>query len=196
MTARRAKFPASAFAFASKAAAARRAVRVIKKYPNRRLYDTQASAYVTLAEVRRLVLEREPFVVQDAKSGANLTRSILLQIILEEEAGGAPMFSEAMLANIIRFYGHAMQSFMGAYLEKNIQTFMEMQAKLSEQPQSVSPEMWSRFMHVQSPLMQSMMSHYLEHSKNMFLQMQAQMTRQTEQMLGAFGIQSKDRPRP
>jgi polyhydroxyalkanoate synthesis repressor PhaR len=66
-------------------------------------------------------------VVRDAKTGEDLTRSILLQIILEEEAGGAPMFSEAVLANIIRFYGHAMQGFMGS-TEKNMQAFTDMQA--------------------------------------------------------------------
>ena len=66
--------------------------RVIKKYPNRRLYDTETSAYITLTEVKQLVMSKSPFVVRDAKSGDDLTRSILLQIILEEEAGGAPMF--------------------------------------------------------------------------------------------------------
>ena len=163
-------------------------VRVIKKYPNRRLYDTNSSSYITLTQVRELVMGRERFVVRDAKSGDDLTRSILLQIILEEEAGGAPMFTEAMLSNIIRFYGHALQGFMGSYLEKNIQAFMEIQAKLSEQSQGLSPELWSQFMHMQSPLMQGVMGNYLEQSKNMFLQMQEQMTKQTEQMWGAFGL--------
>ena len=86
--------------------------RIIKKYPNRRLYDTDTSTYITLAEVRHLVMDSEPFVVRDAKTNEDLTRSILLQIILEAEAGGAPMFTEAVLANIIRFYGNAMQGFM------------------------------------------------------------------------------------
>ena len=169
-------------------AAASEGVRVIKKYPNRRLYDTNSSSYITLAQVRELVMHRERFVVRDAKTGDDLTRSILLQIILEEEAGGAPMFSEAALAGIIRFYGHALQGFMGTYLEKNIQSFMEIQAKLSEQSQGLSPELWAQFMHMQSPLMQGMMGNYLEQSKNMFLQMQEQMSKQTEQMWGAFGL--------
>jgi polyhydroxyalkanoate synthesis repressor PhaR len=78
-------------------------------------------------------MDSETFVVRDAKTNEDLTRSILLQIILEEEAGGAPMFTEAVLANIIRFYGHAMQGFMGSYLEKNVQAFTEIQAKLAEQ---------------------------------------------------------------
>ncbi len=163
-------------------------LRVIKKYPNRRLYDTANSSYITLAQVRQLVMDRERFVVRDAKSGDDLTRSILLQIILEEEAGGAPMFTETMLSNIIRFYGHALQGFMGSYLEKNIQSFIEIQAKLSEQSQGLSPELWSQFMRMQSPLMQGVMGNYLEQSKNMFLQMQEQMTKQTEQMWGAFGL--------
>ena len=162
--------------------------RLIKKYPNRRLYDTQTSAYITLADVKQLVLETEDFKVVDAKSNEDLTRSILLQIILEEEAGGAPMFTQDMLANIIRFYGHAMQGFMGSYLEKNIQAFMEIQAKLAEQSSGLNPELWAQFMHMQSPMMQGMMGNYLEQSKNMFLQAQEQMSKQTEQMLGAFGI--------
>jgi polyhydroxyalkanoate synthesis repressor PhaR len=75
--------------------------RIIKKYPNRRLYDTETSAYITLAEIKQFVLSYENFMVQDARSGEDLTRSILLQIILEEESGGVPMFSADMLANII-----------------------------------------------------------------------------------------------
>jgi polyhydroxyalkanoate synthesis repressor PhaR len=141
--------------------------RVIKKYPNRRLYDTETSAYITLTEVKQLVMDKSPFVVRDAKSGDDLTRSILLQIILEEEAGGAPMFTEEVLANIIRFYGHAMQGYMGPYL---------------------TPEMWARFMTLQSPMLQGLMGNYVEQSKNVFLQMQEQMQKNTEQVLGAFGL--------
>jgi polyhydroxyalkanoate synthesis repressor PhaR len=99
--------------------------RVIKKYPNRRLYDTSSSSYVALADIKHLVMHNTPFRVVDAKSGEDLTRSILLQIILEHEAEGSPMLTEQVLANIIRFYGHSMQGFMGAYLEKNVQTFMD-----------------------------------------------------------------------
>ena len=165
--------------------------RVIKKYPNRRLYDTTTSSYITLAQVRELVMAHQPFVVRDAKTGDDLTRSILLQIILEEEAGGAPMFSEAVLANIIRFYGHAMQGFMGAYLEKNVQMFTEIQSKLAEQTQGFTPEMWSQFMNLQSPMMKGMMGNYMEQSQSMYQQMQEQMQKQTEQMLGAFGLKKR-----
>ena len=162
--------------------------RVVKKYPNRRMYDTSSSSYITLAQVRELVMAHEAFVVRDAKSGEDLTRSILLQIILEEEAGGAPMFTEAVLANIIRFYGHAMQGFMGSYLEKNIQMFTDMQARLAEQSPGMTPEAWAKFMGAQSPMVQGLMGNYTEQSRTLFTQMQEQMQKQTEQMLGAFGL--------
>ncbi len=162
--------------------------RIIKKYPNRRLYDTETSAYITLAEVRRLVMGSTHFVVRDAKTNEDLTRTILLQIILEEEAGGAPMFTEAVLSNIIRFYGDAMQSFMGAYLEKNVQSFMDLQVKMAEQSKGLSPEMWAQFVNAKSPMMQGMMGAYVEQSKNVFTQMQEQMQKQSEQMLAALGL--------
>ena len=163
-------------------------VRVVKKYPNRRLYDTDTSTYITLAEVKQLVMQRQPVVVRDAKSGEDITRSIFLQIILEEEAGGRPMFTEAALANIIRFYGHAMQGFMGSYLEKNVQAFTDLQAKLAEQTHSLTPEAWAQFMGTQSPMAQGLMGNYAEQSRALFVQMQEQMQKQTEQMLGAMGL--------
>ena len=172
----------------SKKVGGKPALRVIKKYPNRRLYDTDTSTYITLAEVKQLVMSNASFVVRDAKSGDDLTRSILLQIILEEEAGGAPMFTEQVLASIIRFYGQAMQGYMGPYLEKNIQAMTEMQAQLKEKAQGLTPEMWSNFMRIQSPMLQSLMVNYVEQSKNVFVQMQEQMQKNTEQVLGAFGI--------
>ena len=171
-----------------KAEAAAGAERVIKKYPNRRLYDTQTSSYITLAETKQLVMDNATFVVRDAKSGEDLTRSILLQIILEEEAGGTPMFSTSVLANIIRFYGHAMQGFMGGYLEKNIQTMQELQTRMAEQSQGLTPEMWNQFMAMQAPMMQGLVTQNLEQSKNLYLQMQEQMQKQTEQMLESFGL--------
>jgi polyhydroxyalkanoate synthesis repressor PhaR len=163
-------------------------VRVIKKYPNRRLYDTETSTYITLAEVRQLVMKTATFVVRDAKTNEDLTRSMLLQIILEEETGGEPMFTEAVLANIIRFYGNAMQSFMGSYLEKNVQSFMDLQVKMAEKSNGLSPEMLAQFMNAQSPMMQGMMGKYVEQSKNVFTQMQEQMQKQSEQMLAALGL--------
>ena len=164
------------------------AQRLIKKYPNRRLYDTDTSSYITLAEVKQLVMDSESFVVRDVKTGEDLTRSILLQIILEEEANGSPMFTAPVLASVIRFYGHAMQGFMGGYLEKNIQSLMDVQTRFGEQSKGLSPEMWNQFVAMQPPVLQALMGGNLEQSKSMLVQMQEQMQKQTGQMLGAFGI--------
>lgn len=92
--------------------------RVIKKYPNRRLYDTATSSYITLSDVKQLVLEQVEIQVIDAKTQDDITRSVLLQIILEEETGGVPMFSYDVLTRIIRFYGNAMQGLMGDIWKK------------------------------------------------------------------------------
>src|SRR3989441_8288023 len=110
-------------------------LRLIKKYPNRRLYDTKTSSYITLADVKQMVLKQEEFQVVDAKSGDDLTRQILLQIILDEESGGVPMFSSDLLSQLIRFYGNAMQGLMGTYLEKNIRAFHDIQKTLQDQSQ-------------------------------------------------------------
>ena len=129
-------------AAASKPAADASAVhgpRVLKKYPNRRLYDTEASSYITLADVKKMVLAGQDFVVREAKTGEDLTRSILLQIILEEETGGMPMFSSDMLAQIIRFYGHAMQGMMGEYVEQSKKLFAQMQEQMTEQTKALFP---------------------------------------------------------
>lgn len=159
--------------------------RVIKKYPNRRLYDTQASAYITLAEIKQLVMASEPLVVRDAKTGEDLTRAILLQIILEEEAAGAPMFSEALLANLIRFYGHAMQGYMGPFLEQQMQMMADWQSRLAEQAKPVTPEAWAQLMQ-QWP--SQLLSGLLQPSTSVMGQMQEQMQKNTEQMLGVFGL--------
>lgn len=163
-------------------AAAPAGVRAIKKYPNRRLYDTQTSSYITLVDVKDMVLACENFVVLDAKSGEDLTRSILLQIILEEEAGGVPMFSSQALAQIIRFYGNTMQGLMGNYLEKNIQSFIDLQARLTD---GSVVNLQAPLM--QAPLMQTFMGGYMEQSRQMFTQMQEQMSKQAETLLGNFG---------
>jgi polyhydroxyalkanoate synthesis repressor PhaR len=179
--------------------------RLIKKYPNRRLYDTETSTYITLADVKQLVLQQEDFHVLDAKSQEDLTRSILLQIILEEEAGGVPMFTSPMLAHMIRFYGNAMQGMMGTYLEKNIQAFIEIQERMKEQlsdstrtlydGKGFGSELWSQFLAGQAPMMQSVMGNYMEQSKKMFMQMQEQMQNQTRTMFGnAFNLTGSSNP--
>ncbi len=169
-------------------------VRTIKKYPNRRLYDTQTSSYVTLSELKKWVMAAAPLLVVDAKTGEDLTRSILLQIILEEESAGAPMFSEAVLINIIRFYGHAMQGHMGSYLESHVQSFMDWQNKLGESSPALSPEVWAQFMQWQTPLMHHMFSGLSNPSPSMLTPLQEQIQKQiqmnTEQLLGVMGLRS------
>lgn len=165
--------------------------RLIKKYPNRRLYDTQTSAYITVSDVKALVLDGEPFKVVDTKTEEDITRAILLQIILEEESGGMPMFSAEALAQIIRFHGHAMQGVMGSFLEQNIQAFIEIQDRMAEQSKGLygkqlGPEAWTQFMSVQTPVLQNMMSNYIDQSKAVFVQMQDQMQDQARNMFAAF----------
>ena len=169
-------------------------IRILKKYPNRRLYDTLTSSYITLADVKKMVLEGAPFEVRDAKSGDDLTRAILLQIILEEETGGVPMFNTQMLAQIIRFYGHAMQGVMGSYLEKNLSALAEMQARLADggkalyDPSALTPDGWAKFMGGQAPVMQNLMGSYLEQSKKLFEQMQEQMSKPGESIFPIPGF--------
>jgi len=109
------------------------ATRVIKKYPNRRLYDTEISSYITLEDVRQLIIDGEEFEVRDAKTGEDLTRSVLLQIITEHEDRGTPMLSTQLLSQIIRFYGDSLQGFMGNYLERSMQLFLEQQSQFRSQ---------------------------------------------------------------
>ena len=168
--------------------------RLIKKYPNRRLYDTKTSVYITLADVKKLVVEGEEFQVVDAKTGEDLTRSILLQIILEEETAGAPMFSSDILTQFIRSYGNAMQGMLGTYLERNMQLFGEIQKSMKEQSQKLyggepakfNEDLWKQFMGFQGPAMQSLISAYMDQSRNVFLQMQEQLQNQTRGIFSGF----------
>jgi polyhydroxyalkanoate synthesis repressor PhaR len=183
-------------------------LRLIKKYPNRRLYDTKTSSYITLADVKQMVLKQEEFQVIDAKSGDDLTRQILLQIILEEESGGVPMFSSDLLSQLIRSYGNAMQGMMGSYLERNIRAFHDIQKALQEQSQRMygdnsraSQELWAQFMNLQGPAMQSLMQAYMEQSQKMFSQFQEQMQSQARNLFSGVtfpgfpaGSQNKNEP--
>jgi polyhydroxyalkanoate synthesis repressor PhaR len=182
------------------------APRIIKKYPNRRLYDTETSAYITLAEVKELVLQYKEFQVQDAKTGADLTRAILLQIILEEESGGVPMFSTDMLANIIRYYGHAMQGLMGSYLERSIIAFHEAQKRFQEQTKSlygeasrIPTEAWSQFMQ-QGQQIPNVMGGYLEKGAKAVIDMQDELRSQALKLFSGFpyapGEKEERAPKP
>ena len=108
-------------------------IRIIKKYPNRRLYDTEISSYITIEDVRQLIVDGEEFEVRDAKSGEDLTRQVLLQIIAEHESDGEPVLSTQLLSQIIRFYGDSLQGFMGNYLERSMQIFLDQQSQFRNQ---------------------------------------------------------------
>lgn len=111
--------------------------RVIKKYPNRRLYDTEESRYITLADVKELVMNKVDFEVIDKKSGEDITRTILLQVISDQEQQGDPMMSENFLSQIIRAYGSAVPDFVTRYLEQSMSLFMQQQKFVKGQLQSV-----------------------------------------------------------
>ncbi|USJ00134.1 polyhydroxyalkanoate synthesis repressor PhaR [Xanthomonas prunicola] len=108
-------------------------LRIIKKYPNRRLYDTEISSYITIEDVRQLIIDGEEFEVRDAKSGEDLSRAVLLQIIADREQDGEPMLSTQLLSQIIRFYGDSLQGFMGNYLERSMQVFLDQQQQFRQQ---------------------------------------------------------------
>ncbi len=170
--------------------------RIIKKYPNRRLYDTETSTYITLADVKDLVLQYQEFRVQDAKTGDDLTRAILLQIILEEESGGVPMFSTDMLANIIRYYGHAMQGLMGSYLERSIFTFHEAQKRFQEQAKALygelpkmPPDVWAQVMKPGEQI-PNVMGGYLEKGAKAVIDMQEELRSQALKLFSGFPYQN------
>ena len=105
--------------------------RVIKKYPNRRLYDTVESRYITLADVRRLVVERIDFVVVDKKNNADITRSILLQVIAEQEHLAEPILSQELMVGVIRSYGTAMQGQVSPHLENSLKQLLSQQQQMA-----------------------------------------------------------------
>ena len=160
--------------------------RIIKKYPNRRLYDTETSTYITLADVKDLVMGYKEFQVQDAKTGEDLTRSILLQIILEEESGGVPMFSQDMLANIIRYYGHAMQGLMGSYLERSIGAFHEAQKRFQEQAQTIYGDMPKMPFIAPGQPIPNVMGGYLEKGAKAVIDMQEELRNQAFKLFSGF----------
>src|SRR3954463_3708502 len=176
-------------------------LRVIKKNPNRRLHDPKTARYITLADVKQMVLKQEEFQVVDAKSGDDLTRAILLQIILDEESGGMPLFSSDLLSQLIRSYGNAMQGMMGTYLERNIRGFQEIQKALQDQSQKmygdnsrVSNDLWAQFMNLQGPAMQSLMQAYMEQSQKVFSQFQEQMQSQARNMFTGLSFPAFPNP--
>jgi polyhydroxyalkanoate synthesis repressor PhaR len=152
---------------------------MIRKYANRRLYDVANDGYITLADVKQLVLRGVAIEVVDARSGADLTRATLLQIILEEESGAKPMFSSEMLAQIVRFHGSAQQTMVGAYIEQNLNTLLGIQRQLQEpatpsegDTMKLTPDLWRQFMQMQASDLQAMLGNCLEQSAKRFMDKQ------------------------
>lgn len=112
-------------------------VRIIKKYPNRRLYDTHISRYITLEEIRQLVVQDIKFRVEDKRSHQDITRSILLQVIAEQEGGGESLMSRDFLSQVIRSYGSGLHDFVGRYLDESIQLFAKEQRELRDRFKNV-----------------------------------------------------------
>jgi len=163
-------------------------MRLIKKYQNRRLYDTATSTYIILEDIKQIIVEGDMVQVIDVKTGAEVTRSVLLQIILEEEVNGVPMFSNEFLFQIIRFYGKSFQSSLSPFLEQGVDLFKKMQKQFYEQIRdSYGKErlpsgagLWSEFMSQQGPQLEGMIKDYVQNNTNAFLKVQEQLQKQTE----------------
>lgn len=148
--------------------------RTIKKYPNRRLYDTEISSYIKLDDVRQLVLDHQDIQVLDAKTGEDLTRSVLLQIIAEHEEQGEPLFTTQLLTRLIRFYGDALQGFMGSYLERSLDVFLEQQQQFRKQldnvmgktPWSMMNEMTERNLRVWQSMQENFLAPDEDHQED------------------------------
>jgi len=142
--------------------------RIIKKYANRRLYDTAESRYIALDDIRQLVTECKPFRVVDTVNGDDITRSILLQIIVEQEEKGHPMLSTRLLEQIILYYGNTLQSFVGIYLEKSMDSFVRQQQVLQDQmermlqmaPSSVLKDMAERNLELWKGMQENLLKAY------------------------------------
>ncbi|MEI7611872.1 MAG: polyhydroxyalkanoate synthesis repressor PhaR [Betaproteobacteria bacterium] len=154
-------------------------IRLIKKYPNRRLYDTKTSAYITLSDVKELVLSGEAFRVVDAKTGSDLTRSIMLQIIVEEEGTGAvPLLGSELLAQLIRSYGHAMQGVLGSFLGLEVRVFSELQKKIQdplplpidEEHLQVQSEFLNQYLALHGQAMQSLLADGIDQNRKRIIQ--------------------------
>ena len=142
-------------------------VRIIKKYTNRRLYDARGSRHVTLDDLRKLIVAGEKIKVVDDKSGGDLTRTILLQIISEQEQFGTPVLSSELLEAIIRFYGNPVQEMFTRYLEQTLAGLMQQQrvmqeemAKALQSPMAPLAELARQNMELWSKMQASMFSSF------------------------------------
>lgn len=162
--------------------------RVIKKYQNRRLYDTATSMYIVLEDIKEIIVGGEIVKVIDVKTNEDVTRSVLLQIILEEEVNGVPMFSNDFMFQIIRFYGKAFQPSISPFLEQGVDLFRKMQKQFYEQVKDTygknkvpsGVELWKEFLAQRGPQVEGSIKEYIENSADTFLKMQEHLKQQTE----------------
>lgn len=145
--------------------------RIIRKYPNRRLYDTATSSYITLADVRRLILDGVEVTIEDARTREDLTRSVFLQIIMDEEMG-RPLFSVEALTRLIRCHGKPMHGVIGACLERNLQIFGDYQAEITPQAQVLSEDLADDDA-VDEETLQQLVSRCMEHTAHLFGELQS-----------------------
>ena len=165
-------------------------LRLIRKYQNRRLYDVATSTYVVLKDIKDIIVQGDTIQVFDVSRKQDVTRSVLLQVILEEEVNGVPMFSDEFLLNIIRFYGQSFQTAMNPLLEQGIKTFQNMHHNFYEQYKkhngSKNPpimlQVWKNFLAVQTPTWEESLKQYVEKNSDGFLLMQQNLQQQTQQM--------------
>lgn len=168
--------------------------RVIKKYQNRRLYDTATSTYIVLEDIKQMIVDGEIIKVVDLKTESDVTRSVLLQIILEEEANSTPIFSDEFLLQIIRFYGKAFQPAISPFLEQSIMMLRQTQKRFYTQLKATHPkesisssfEMWKEFWNNNGPSVQQNIFEYLSASTNKFIQMQEDVQEQFQSQTESF----------
>ncbi|MFN8770269.1 MAG: polyhydroxyalkanoate synthesis repressor PhaR [Neisseriaceae bacterium] len=166
-------------------------IRIIKKYQNRRLYDVSTSTYVVLDDIKQIIMDGEEIKVIEVKTNQDVTRTVLLQVLLEEEMHGVPMFSNDFIYQIIRFYGKAFQSSLGPFLEQGVDLFRRMQKKFYEQVREVygkeklssGVELWKDFIEKQGPGIEEIVKEQMQTSTGAFLKMQEQLQQQTRQLL-------------
>ncbi len=159
--------------------------RIIKKYSNRRLYDTEQSCYITLDDVRDLVCDSVLFRVENVKDGEDITRSILLQIILDQEVMQVPMFSESSLRYIIMFYGSAMQNSLGAFLDQTMPMLVKMQKEMAGKPDfsGMDNRLWSELAIMQGRMLSSVFQDFMNRSMDVYSNAQKQFSEGAEQMM-------------
>lgn len=159
--------------------------RVIKKYSNRRLYDTEQSCYITVDDVRQLVVDGVDFRVRNARDGEDITRTVLLQIILEQELLKMPMFSEASLRNIIMFHGSTMQSSLGVFLEQSMPMLLDMQKELADRGDLVGLDnnLWGELATMQGRFLSNTFQEYLKQIVRVYSDAQKRFSKGAEQMM-------------